>query len=293
MVSDAAGREAGAAAAGEDHVAALVRAGDQDRYWAGLFLPRPARDHVFALYAFNIELARIGEQVREPQLGEIRLQWWQDALAADAATTGHPVADALIAARSAYKPLDLGPLFAVMLDARRMDVYREGPETMEALEQWLRHTAGALFQIGAWLAGAPPDQTVVRASRDAAMAYGLTGLMRALPYHTARGQLMLPPDFLRAFGVDGASVLAGEESEGLKAALAVLRARALEHLAAYRAAAPSLPAAALPVFLPLALVPGWLRRLADPRHKPLTDVVQINPLSRFTRIWLAHLRGKV
>jgi phytoene synthase len=293
MVSQAAGQDVLSPAAGPDYIAGLVRAGDQDRYWAGLFMPRPARDHLFALYAYNIELARIGEQVREPQLGEIRLQWWHDTFGEAGPTTGHPVADALLAARNAYASVDLGPLFAAMLDARRTDIHREPIGSMKALETYLEGTAGALFQIGALMGGAALDENLISASRQAAMAYGLTGIMRALPYYSARGQLMLPHDFLGAFGVDGASVLAGEESEGLKTALGVLRVQALEHLENYRALAPRLPAATLPVFLPLALVPAYLRRLGDPSHRALADIAQLNPLSRFSRIWWANLRGRV
>lgn len=273
------------------YIAALVKAGDQDRYWSGLLLPEPARDTLFAIYAFNIELARIGEQAREPQLGEIRLEWWREALAStDDAATGNPVADALIAARVAYDfPLDR---LNAMIDARSVDVRRESIAGMDELRDYLLGTAGAVFGLSAEVAGAQRG-AAPKAIEAAAMAYGLTGLMRALPYHRSRGQLYLPADFLAAFGVEPEAVLRGEESEALRTALGVMRARALDHLAAFRRLAAELPASTLPVFLPLALVPGALRRLGAPTHRALTDVVHLNPLGRFTRIWLAHMRGRV
>ena len=268
-----------------------VRAGDQDRYWAGLFMPLPARDHLFALYAFNIELARIGEHAREVHLGEIRLQWWRDALAVPAgAVSGHPVADAIAAARTAH---DLPPdVLDGMIDARAVDIYPEPVADMDALRAYLSATAGAVFRLGAWIAGAR-DAGAEAASAEAAMAYGLTGLMRALPYHTARGQLFMPAAFLRSFGIEGEAVLRGEDSEGLRAALGVLRERAGEHLAAFRRQAEALPPSALPVFLPLTLIPAYLRQMAAPGHRPLHDIAQLNPLSRYARIWKAQLRGRV
>ncbi|HKA47116.1 MAG TPA: squalene/phytoene synthase family protein, partial [Methyloceanibacter sp.] len=65
----------------EAAVRTIARDGDPDRYLSALFAPAAARDHLLALYAFNVELARVGELVHEPQLGEIRLQWWRDVLA--------------------------------------------------------------------------------------------------------------------------------------------------------------------------------------------------------------------
>lgn len=291
MARDDAAKQAERATSPSGHIAALVKAGDLDRYWSGLLMPAPARDHLFALAAFNIELARIGEQVREPQLGEIRLEWWREALASPGGMpTGNPVADALIAARDAH---DLpGDALMGMIDARALDVQRASLATMDELAAYLGATAGALFRLGAWIAG-ERGEAAACASGEAAMAYGLTGLMRALPYHRARGQLYVPSDFLGAFGVDPAGVLAGEESEALRMALGVLQDRARAHLAAFRRLATALPAATLPVFLPLALVPAFLRRLGDTSHRPLADVAQLNPLSRFSRIWLANLRGRV
>src|SRR5438552_16844209 len=66
---------------GLDPSGALVRRHDHDRYLSALFAPEPARAGLFALYAFNVEVAKTREVVREPILGSIRLQWWRDALA--------------------------------------------------------------------------------------------------------------------------------------------------------------------------------------------------------------------
>jgi phytoene synthase len=273
------------------YIQELVKAGDQDRYWAGLLMAPPSQDHLFALYAFNIELARIGEQVREPQIGEIRLQWWRDALdAPDGALTGNPVADALRTARTAHGlPM---PLLAGMIDARGLDVERASIATPQELEAHLIATAGAVFRLGAWIADSR-DEHAARASEAAGLCYGLVGLMRALPYHAARGQLYIPTAFLAAFGVESASVLAGEESEALRTALGVLREKAREHLTAFRALAKTLPPRTLPVFLPMTLIPAYLRRLGSPSHSPLGPVAELNPLSRFGRIWLGHLLGRI
>lgn len=274
-----------------DMIRDAVKAGDPDRYLAALFTSLAMQRDLFALYAFNIELARIGEQAREPQLGEIRLQWWRDALAGPpGAKTGNPVADALLAMHAA-RALPLVKLQR-MVDARCFDVHRAPMTDMDALEAYLSGTAGALFELAAHAAGLRAPQAP-ELCREAGLAYGLTGLMRALPVHAARGQLYIPPTFLLSFGVDGAALLRGEEPEGLRHALEVLRERASDHLAAFRRLARDMPRSAVHAFLPLMLVPAYLRQLGKPSHKPLTEIAALNPLSRYTRLWLASARGKI
>src|SRR5215207_11715913 len=79
------------------HCEALVRAADPDRYFAALFAPADKRPHLFALYAFSLEIARVREAVSDPMLGDIRLQWWRDALQGEARgdVRANPVAAAL------------------------------------------------------------------------------------------------------------------------------------------------------------------------------------------------------
>ena len=63
-----------------DHCEELVRTGDKNRFLATLFAPQKYRRALYALYAFNLEVARTRELAREPIPGEIRLQWWRDVL---------------------------------------------------------------------------------------------------------------------------------------------------------------------------------------------------------------------
>ena len=53
-----------------DHCEALVRAGDKNRFLATLFAPQKYRRALYALYAFNLEVARTREQAREPMPGD-------------------------------------------------------------------------------------------------------------------------------------------------------------------------------------------------------------------------------
>src|SRR3954452_21516502 len=71
-----------------DHCEELVRTGDKNRFLATLFAPQKYRRALYALYAFNLEVARTRELAREPMPGEIRLQWWRDVLGGGASRRG-------------------------------------------------------------------------------------------------------------------------------------------------------------------------------------------------------------
>ena len=66
----------------------MVRRHDRDRYQTALFAPADRREALFALYAFNYEIARVRETVTQPMLGQIRLQWWREVV--EAAYAGAP-----------------------------------------------------------------------------------------------------------------------------------------------------------------------------------------------------------
>jgi 15-cis-phytoene synthase len=268
-------------------VRTIARDGDPDRYAAALFARRSSRRHLLALYAFNVELARVGELVREPQLGEIRLQWWRDALACACAgeARGQPVADALALA---VRECDLSrQSLSDLIEARRFDVsVKIMPDTV-ALDDYLGETAGALFRLASEVISssggrAEGVRAMEPATRAAGIAYGLTGLMRALPVHAALGRVDVPADALLRRGTSPAEVLAGKTSEGLTDALAELRETARVALTSAERHVAILPTAARTAFLPLTLVEPYLSALR--RVDPMRQVAEINPLYRLWRL---------
>src|SRR5688572_18426088 len=109
-----------------DHCEQLVQAGDKDRFLATLFAPQKYRRALHALYAFNRDTARVRELAREPMPGEIRLQWWRDALvlgSGQSEASSHPVAAALreVVVRYRLPPAAL----AGLIDARTFDLYND------------------------------------------------------------------------------------------------------------------------------------------------------------------------
>lgn len=281
------------AANGGEAARRLAQRFDQDRSWSAQRAPEPARRHLLALYAFDVELARIPFQVSDPLLGEVRLRWWRDLLDVEAegeggGHSGGPIADALAEARRAH---DLPhALLTGMIEARVFDLNRDPMPDMEALRRYLQATSGAAFALACRILGVE-GEAAAQAAAHGGMAWGLTGLMRSLPVHASRGQIFLPETHLRAHDVKPRSLLRGEETVGLTAALKTLRAAARRSLALCRRAAAELPPEAAPAFLHLAVVEAWLDRLGAPGLRPLRDVVDVNPLRRYWRIVQASARG--
>jgi phytoene synthase len=268
-------------------IIASLREGDPDRYLATLFAPAAARADFFALYALNVELARIGERVSEPDLGEIKLQWWREALAraATGETTASPVADAIGALLRAH-PQAAGPI-GRLIDAREFDVAVKIMPDMPALEDYLDATAGSLFAAAVTIAGGDADRLQplwIAAGR----AYGLTGLMRSLAVHAAWERCDLPADLLRRHGTSPEEILAGKASPGLAASLTGLRAKAQHDLSSAERRLDELAPPERRIFLPLALVRPYLASLAKVASDPFRFAATINPLYRLW--WFATWR---
>jgi 15-cis-phytoene synthase len=263
------------------YCAELVRTADRDRFIASLFAPAEQRGGLYALYAFNAELARVRDAAHRALPGEIRLQWWSDVINGERAdeAPANPVASALLAAIERYR---LPPQRLIdLIEARRFDLYDDPMAGAADLETYARRTSSTLIALAAQVvAGVELDAVAA----PAGIALGIAGVLRAFPVHVARRQLYLPTALLERHGVRVHELFAGRSSPGLEAVLAELRDLARAHLAAAGEAMATLPPAAMPALLPVALVRPALDRLE--RSDPFAPA-EIAPWRRQWLIWRA------
>src|SRR4051812_22798661 len=230
----------------------LVRSHDFSRYASTLFVPPDQRRGLLALYAFNVEIARVREQVTQPIAGEIRLRWWTDMLAGagHGGIEGNPVAAELkLAIRNWRLPVEQ---LSRLIDEHQFDLYNDPMPTMAALEGYINDTSSALFSLGASIAG-PPSHETEHLARHAGFAQGMTRVLAALPLDASRRQLFVPLQLLQSHGSSMEEVFAGKWTPGLRAALDQLIGEAQAHLNTALALLENAPAEVRPVFLPLAL----------------------------------------
>ena len=258
------------------YCAELVRDADRDRYIATLFAPAHNRDALYALYAFNVEVAQVRDRAREAAPGEFRLQWWREVLQGDrhGEAMASPVAASLLDTIERYR-LPVSAMLA-LLEARRFDLYDEPMRTIAELEDYALKTASTLIEMAAQILGVD----AAMAARPAGIAGALTQVLAALPGYAARRQLYLPVDLLDCHGAVAADVFARRSSPALNQAAADLRRLAREHLADAANVLRTLPQQGLPAFLPIAPVRRSLDRLDR------SDIFSPKALSPWARQWL-------
>jgi phytoene synthase len=239
----------------------LVRSHDFPRYASTLFVPAAERRALLALYAFNVEIVRVRDQVSQPLPGEIRLQWWTDMLAGHVhgSAEGNPVAAELLRAIRDYD-LPVAPL-SLLVEEHQFDLYNDPMPTMAALEGYLTATHSALFALAAQIA-APPSEAVDHLARHAGLAQGMVQVLASLPRDAAHRQLFLPQQLLESHGSGMEEVFSGKETAGLRTALNQLATEARQHFATASSLLAEVPKSVRPVFLPLAPARRDLERLA-------------------------------
>ena len=238
---------------------AMLRDTDRDRYLACLLSPEDKRGALATLYAFNAELARIRDVVREPLPGEIRLQWWRDLLegGAEGDAGGNPLAAGLLDTVERYR-LPRQTLVA-MTEARIFDLYDDALPDRNALEGYSGETASALIQLASLVLAPELASQSTDAAGHAGVAQSIAGLLMLLPIHNHRRQIYVPLDILSATGLDRDSFLAGEDKERISAAIEAFAGLGIEHLEKARRAGP-IPAPLFPAFLPASLSEPVLKR---------------------------------
>lgn len=271
------------------YCAAQARAADHGRWLCGLFAPEASRRDLWALLAFNAEIARTREVVREPMLGQIRLQWWREAIAeayggqVRAHQVMAPLADAIARRRP---PVER---FETLLDGRLRDLDDERFATLADLEAYARATSATLSLLVLDMLGVDDG-----AARDAAVAIGtawaLVGLVRATPYLAAHRRLMLPRDLMG--DINAESLFTGRPDGRLADVLRAVVDRAFTLLVEARRHRRKVPAPSLPALVPARLLDRRIARIRRADYRVFDQPQETPSATDPIRLWWAVRTGR-
>ena len=249
----------------------LLRRHDAERWRTTLFAPAAERPRLVALYAFNVEIARVRETVSEAILGQIRLQWWREALA-EIASGGvvrrHPIVQAIAAAK--FDPAHLTRL----VDARERDLDDAPFANLGELEAYAEATSGELAVAAAG-----------EECRDIGTGYALAGCLLALPYFSRQRRNVLPAELVAAADLTPEIIHEGKAGAKLAAAVEPVAKRARELLARGRASNNA-------VALQRTLARLWLDRLKRAGHDAFARELHAPHPADIWRLFFANLFGR-
>jgi phytoene synthase len=258
----------------------LVRTHDFARYAATLFVPAIERRALLAIYAFNVEVSRVHEQVSQPLPGEMRLQWWTDLLAGQGhgGVEGNPVAAELLQAIKSFRlPVER---LSRLIAEHQFDLYNDPMPSMAALEGYLDDTSSALFALAAGVA-ARASEEIDHLARHAGLAMGIAQVIASLPRDASRRQLFVPLQLLQQHGSGSEEVFSRKQTPATRAAINQLIGEAASHLRTDLSLLETVPPEVRPVFLPLALVQRDLERMSRADNDPFVPHVT----SRLRILW--------
>lgn len=279
------------ATASLSYCAQRVRETDIDRFFTALFAPAERRESLFALYAFNSEVARVAEAITEPMIGQIRQQWWRDRIDeiyCGAPPKGAEVAQAL--GRAVHAHGLSRALLDALIDAREHDLTAASPATVGDFTAYAEATSGGLNRLALQVLGVE-EEAAQTAAKHVGIAWAFAGHLRAVAFHARHGKVFLPRDLL---AVSAANELTEGRiaPEALVTAARAMAARAAAHLDEGRALRARVPRQALPALLLAPLTGAYLARLKRERFDPFSPRLDLSRPSRQLRLAWAAWRGR-
>lgn len=259
-------------------------------YYSFLFLPKPRREAITAMYAFCREVDDVVDEVADANVARAKLGWWRAEV--DNLFSGHPqhpVTKAL-----APSLADFGitrERMLLIIDGMEMDLIKHRYKDVAELERYCYLVAGVVGELSAGIFGYRNPATLDYA-RNLGMAFQMTNIIRDVGEDARRNRIYLPGEDLKKFGVSEDDILACRDSSGFVSLMAFEAERARTH---YRMAH-----AALPVedrrdqragLIMSAIYFDLLVEIERDGFKVLTQRTSLTPLRKLWLAWKTWVAG--
>jgi phytoene synthase len=259
-------------------------------YYSFLFLPKPRRQAITALYAFCREVDDAVDETSDAHVAQTKLTWWRSEIQAMlAGQPTHPVTRALLPHMAVYR-LDPKHLLAI-IDGMEMDLTQTRYLDFIGLQRYCWHVASVVGILSASIFGVTDPKTLVFAEK-LGLAFQLTNIIRDVGDDARKGRIYLPVNELQQFGVTAADILNARHSDKFVALMQFQYERAQ---ACYEEAFALLPKtdrrAQRTGLIMAAIYRTLLVEIKDDGFHVLNQRISLTPLRKLWLAWITFVRG--
>jgi len=259
-------------------------------YYSFLFLPKPRRLAITALYAFCREVDDAVDETSDASIAQTKLSWWRgEIMSMLAGTPTHPVTRALQPHLATYH-LEGKHLLAV-IDGMEMDLHQTRYLDYIGLQKYCWHVAGVVGILSASIFGVSEPKTLEFAEK-LGLAFQLTNIIRDVGDDARKGRIYLPVNELQQFGVKAADILNANHSEQFTALMEFQYNRAQ---ACYEQALALLPQADRRAqrtsLIMAAIYRTLLVEIKNDGFHVLNQRISLTPIRKLWLAWITYVRG--
>ena len=186
-------------------------------YYSFMFLSKPKREAITALYAFCREVDDIADECTEHHIAQTKLTWWRSEIEKLYQNNPqHPVTKALLGPIKTYH-LD-AEHFIEIIDGMEMDLSFNRYQDFKQLQLYCYRVASVVGLLSAQIFGFSHRKTL-KYAHDLGMAFQLTNIIRDVGEDARRNRIYLPLEDLALFNVTEDDILQSRESDAVKSLL--------------------------------------------------------------------------
>ncbi len=269
------------------NIASLLREKHKERYLASIFIDKKYRHFIQSLFLFDAEISAISHMVKEAQLGEIRLSYWQEILEGKRMEESkkNPIAKAILLVLRKY---NLPPDALIgLLQARRFDLYSDKMANMNNFEIYANKTVSTIYRLGIIIMNEGKELANNRVAEYLGIAEALIGHVRAFAYNRNRGRLFLPQNIFIAAGVDVEQIFTTKNLTQIETALKEIINLASDYSQKAKMEIAKLPANIRSLFILLAILDRQISiiKMAHPNSHS-NSIARANNMKDWQKLWL-------
>ncbi|XP_050598479.1 NADH dehydrogenase (ubiquinone) complex I, assembly factor 6 [Bombus affinis] len=238
----------------------LVRKHDYENFLCTLLLSNKNEAAAFAIRAFNVEVAQIRDQVSDYKIGEMRLQFWSDAL--NNTYKGNPPRNpVMLELHRILQKHSLSKHYFKRLIDIRLDKLRDYSfHNMDEIEKYAEYSSSSIYYLLLQAHGVN-NINADHAASHMGKAHGIVNLLRSIPYNASKRVNMLPQDILMKHSVSTEAVLQGQSSKNLQDVVYDVASYGKLHLDVTISLKHSMGKEANLIFLPIICLQKYLNKL--------------------------------